>query len=123
VVARRELALFVFGLFMAQLALLWAALIMALVGWMPWGLDDYRWIVVVVAVVGLAGFVWSFNPFADRRAAWKLWPLAVLGLPLVAPAAIAVWTTVIFIFVVEFVPSKLAGRGTPPIVPTYGRPS
>ncbi len=117
---REGKALFLFVAFLAQLALFWAALIMALVGWMPWGLTDKRWI--VVAVVWLAGFLWAFNPFADRRAGWKLWPLAVIGLPLVAPAGIAVWATVIFIWLVEYVPSKLSGRGTPPIVPTYRAP-
>ena len=101
--------------FLAHLTLFWTALIMALVGWMPWGLVDQRWLIVVL--VGLAGFLWSFNPLADRRASWKLWPFAVAGVPLVAPAAIAVWVTVICIWLVEFVPSKLVGRGTPPIVP------
>jgi hypothetical protein len=102
--------------FLGHVILFWAVLIGGISGWLPFGLTGKRWLIVIAVVVLSFGWIW--NPYAVRKQAWKLWPLAVAFLPLIAPAAILVYLTVVLIWLVEALPSKLAGRGFPPVTPT-----
>jgi hypothetical protein len=68
------------------------------------------------------GLVWWFNPAADRRLAGRLWPIALIGMPVIAPSVVSVGLTLLLIWAVETIPSLLAGRGVPPIGPTVKMP-
>lgn len=93
--------------FVLQLLLFWVAV-----------LNEW-W--VVALVVGLAGLLWSFDPYAVRQHAWKLWPLSLPSVVLILPATFLVYATAGAIWLIEAVPSKMAGRGWPPIQPTRFR--
>jgi hypothetical protein len=102
--------------FLVHLILFWFTLVGALAGWLPFGLTSQRWLLVIV--IGVLGFGWTWNPCAVRKQAWRLWPLTVVFLPLIAPAVILVYVTVGLIWSFEALPSKRAGRGWPPVTPT-----
>jgi hypothetical protein len=72
----------------------------------------------LVVAVGVLGLGWRFNPGADSRLAGRLWPVAVIGVPAVGPAAIWVILTVAVVWILETPFSLLAHRGVAPIGPT-----
>jgi hypothetical protein len=95
-------------LFLLMVAGFWFASVGAIGGSLPWGsLNGWEWVPAVV--LGLAGFLWKFNPFAERKVAGRLWPIGVVGLPVLAPALLLVLITSGAVWLVDLVPATVRG--------------
>jgi hypothetical protein len=94
------------ALFLLMVAGFWVALVEAIFGWFPrWSLDGWEWVPAVV--LGLVGFLWKFNPFAERKVAGRLWPIGVMGLPTLAPALILAVVTSAAVWLADLVPATV----------------
>jgi hypothetical protein len=95
-------------LFLLMVAGFWFASVGAIISWLPWwSLSGWEWIPAVS--LGLAGFLWKFNPFAERKVAGRLWPIGVVGLPTLAPALVLVLVTSGAVWLVDLVPATFRG--------------
>jgi uncharacterized protein DUF1353 len=112
----RQCAKFLLALYLINLAVFWFAVITSLLGWSPWWSSRVGWIVAGAA--GVAGFLWTFNPQADRRLAFRLWPVGAFALPLVTPAFVVALGTVALIAAVDALPALIQHRKWP-IFPPY----
>ncbi len=109
------------ALFITQLVAFWASVVVATAHWRLPVVHGHTW--YLAAAIGVLGLLWRFNPGADRRLAGRLWPIALAGMPAVAPAVVWVGLTLALIWGVEVIPSVLAHRGVPPIGPTVKAPN
>jgi Protein of unknown function (DUF1353) len=110
-----QCAKFLFALFLLNVVVFWFALISRLIGWEPWARGWVWWLVAVIA--GAAGFLWTFNPQADRRLSSHLWPIGAIGLALVTPALIIVLATALIVAAIDLVPALKQGRRWPVVQP------
>jgi hypothetical protein len=111
----RQCAKFLFALFLLNVVVVWFALISGLTGWDPWARGWVWWLVAGIA--GAAGFLWAFNPQADRRLSSRLWPIGAIGLALVTPALIVVLATALIVAAIDLVPALKQGRRWPVVQP------
>lgn len=102
------------GLFLANVLLLWFAFFAAILGG-PWLSGRVWWI--VFAGTALVGFLWKFNPQADRRLSARLWPVGAPALLLVTPATIVILATTAVLWLLEAPVSLVLHRWPPKFHP------
>lgn len=112
------------GLFVTMVAAFWTSVVGPMFfGWEPWVREHgyfgwhppefvARW--APAAVLGFGGFLWKFNPYAAHKIAGRLWPIGLIGLPLLVPALVVLGITTILIWLADVVVWFIRGLKSKP---------